>query len=86
MNHPTNDELLLLAYGELPKRLPAQVEAHVATCPECRTQFAASSTRVSHSTRCCRGRRRAVVAWPLSRSRLPRCSPSADHEVRAFQE
>ena len=40
MNHPTNDELLLLAYGELPPARGAAIEAHVAACDACRDTFA----------------------------------------------
>ncbi len=36
MNHPHEDRLLLLAYGELPEVEAAQVEAHIATCATCR--------------------------------------------------
>ncbi len=36
MNHPHEDRLLLLAYGELPEGEAAQVEAHIATCATCR--------------------------------------------------
>ena len=35
MNHPTNDELLLLAYGELPGAQFTQIETHVAACVAC---------------------------------------------------
>jgi hypothetical protein len=35
MNHPTSDELLLLAYDELPRDAAAPLEAHVASCVEC---------------------------------------------------
>ena len=35
MNHPTSDELLLLAYDELPRDAAAPLEAHVAACVEC---------------------------------------------------
>jgi anti-sigma factor RsiW len=40
MNHPHEDQLLLLAYGELPAPETAETEAHLATCDGCRTQFA----------------------------------------------
>jgi len=40
MNHSTNDELLLLAFGELPEPAAGQIEAHVATCLACQTQLA----------------------------------------------
>jgi len=36
MNHPQEDQLLLLAYSELPDAETTQVEAHVATCATCR--------------------------------------------------
>src|SRR6266516_1017201 len=39
MNHPTGDELLLLAYGELPAAHVARVEAHLGECAACRAQF-----------------------------------------------
>jgi hypothetical protein len=41
MNHPTNDELLLLAYGELARERAAPLEAHVTTCTDCRSELAA---------------------------------------------
>lgn len=41
MNHPTNDELLLIAYGELARERAAPLEAHVAACTGCRSELAA---------------------------------------------
>lgn len=38
MNHPHEDQLLLLAYGELPDA--ADLEAHLASCATCRDTFA----------------------------------------------
>lgn len=35
MNHPHEDRLLLLAYGDLPEAEAAEVEAHVASCASC---------------------------------------------------
>jgi hypothetical protein len=35
MNHPTDDELLLLAYGELPGPGAADIESHLAGCRVC---------------------------------------------------
>jgi len=40
MSHPTNDELLLLAYGELAREAAAGIESHVANCVECRRELA----------------------------------------------
>jgi putative zinc finger protein len=35
MNHPQEDRLLLLAYGDLPETEAAEVEAHVVGCATC---------------------------------------------------
>jgi hypothetical protein len=40
MNHPTADELLLLAYDELPADRLASVETHLTSCVVCREQLA----------------------------------------------
>jgi anti-sigma factor RsiW len=40
MNHPHEDELLLLAYGELDEASVAQVETHLASCAPCQEHFA----------------------------------------------
>ena len=39
MNHPHEDDLLLLAYGELDPAAAAEVERHVAACAECHERF-----------------------------------------------
>jgi hypothetical protein len=39
MNHPQEDNLLLLAYGELDPMAAAEVERHVASCAECHERF-----------------------------------------------
>jgi anti-sigma factor RsiW len=39
MNHLNDDQLLLLAYGELPAPDAAAADAHVAACPVCRAQL-----------------------------------------------
>ncbi len=35
MNHPTEDELLLLAYAELPGPRAAEIESHITACRAC---------------------------------------------------
>ena len=40
MNHPTEDELLLLVYGELPPSQGAEIESHTAACLACREVLA----------------------------------------------
>ena len=39
MTHPTEDRLLLLAYGELPEAEAREADVHLAGCPTCRTAF-----------------------------------------------
>ncbi len=39
MNHPTEDELLLLAYGELPDLRAAEVDSHATACRECQEKL-----------------------------------------------
>jgi anti-sigma factor RsiW len=39
MNHPSGDELVLLAYGELPGSQAGDLEAHIESCPACRQQL-----------------------------------------------
>src|SRR5262245_29833051 len=55
MNHPTDDELLLFAYDELPVTRAAEVDAHLATCGDCHGQFAALA------------RARVAMHWALDR-------------------
>jgi len=40
MNHPTDDQLLLLAYGEVPAPHTSEIETHIATCAVCAQQLA----------------------------------------------
>lgn len=40
MNHATDDELLLLAYGEVPEPQNWEIESHVAVCRTCRATLA----------------------------------------------
>lgn len=40
MNHPTGDELLLLAYGELPEPRALAIESHITACRVCADQLA----------------------------------------------
>jgi anti-sigma factor RsiW len=39
MNHPTEDQILLLAYGELPDADARHIEAHVTGCAACSAAF-----------------------------------------------
>lgn len=48
MNHPHEDQLLLLAYDELPAAEAPALEVHLAACPACREQLAGfERTRVA---------------------------------------
>jgi anti-sigma factor RsiW len=58
MNHPTADELLLLAYDELPGTRAAEIESHTARCAECQDKLAQLE----------RGRAALDVALPPRRS------------------
>ena len=40
MNHPTEDELLLLVYGELPGPRAAEVDSHATACRACQETLA----------------------------------------------
>jgi len=40
MNHPTDDELLLLAYGEVAEPRNGAIESHLAACHTCRETLA----------------------------------------------
>lgn len=60
MNHPNDDQLLLLAYGELPVSEAAAAEAHLAACSACR----------AHLERLERSRVALDVAMPRRRRRV----------------
>ena len=63
MNHPTEDQLLLLAYGELAERLVCEIESHVAACAACADQLAQlERARVALDV-ALPERRRPVVVW-----------------------
>ena len=59
MNHPHEQRLLLLAYGELPDVEAAEVEAHVAACAACREAL----ERLE--------RARVALDWAVPRRRRP---------------
>jgi len=59
MNHPHEDRLLLLAYGELAGADAADVEAHFTTCVTCREHF----ERLE--------RARVALDWAVPRQRRP---------------
>jgi len=59
MNHPTNDELLLLAYGEAPEH-----EGHLARCVDCRSHFAlVEEGKLLLELGSARSRARTGAAW-----------------------
>jgi len=59
MNHPAEDQLLLLAYGELPEPHASEIETHIAACAVCAQQLAQLE----------RGRVALEVALPVRRPR-----------------
>ncbi len=64
MNHPTEDQLLLLAYGELPAPHASEIETHIAACTVCAQQLAQLERgRVALDVALPARRRRAVTVW-----------------------
>ena len=62
MNHPTEDELLLLAYGELPDLRAAEIDSHAAACRMCQEKLAQLERgRVALNIAVPAGRRKAIV-------------------------
>ena len=62
MNHPTEDELLLLAYGELPDPRAAEIDSHAAACRTCQEQLAQLERgRIALNVAVPAGRRKAIV-------------------------
>jgi len=64
MSHPTEDQLLLLAYGELPAPHANEIETHIAACAACAQQLAQLERgRVALDVALPARRRRAVTVW-----------------------
>ena len=62
MNHPTEDELLLLAYGELAGPRTTEIESHLAACRACGAALAELERgRVALDLAVPRRRRTAIV-------------------------
>jgi anti-sigma factor RsiW len=67
MNHPTDDELLLLVYDELTGARAAEVEAHLAACADCHRQFATTARgRVATESALDRRRGRLVAQFRIA--------------------
>ncbi len=91
MNHPTEDELLLLAYEEQPHDAAAALDAHVATCALCQERLAQlERTRVALDVALPQRRRRPIVwataalaaAAVLAAVMINRSGPSRDQTAR----
>ena len=63
MNHPTEDELLLLAYGELPDPRAAEIDSHAAACRTCEEKLAQLERGRVALDVAMPERRRPVVVW-----------------------
>lgn len=64
MNHPTEDELLLLAYDELHVEQANEIESHIAACRTCREQLlAVARSRVALDVALPTRRRRRSALW-----------------------
>ena len=63
MNHPTEDQLLLLAYGELPEPHANEIETHIAACAVCAQQIAQLERGRVALDVALPARRRRVIVW-----------------------
>jgi len=63
MNHPTEDQLLLLAYGELPEPHANEIETHIAACAVCAQQLAQLERGRVALDVALPARRRRVIVW-----------------------
>jgi hypothetical protein len=63
MKHPTEDELLLLAYHELPEPQEMAIESHIAACHVCADQLAQLERARVALDLSVPDRRHRVVAW-----------------------
>jgi len=64
MSHPTDDQLLLLAYGELPAPNANEIETHIAACAVCAQQLAQLERgRVALDVALPARRPRRVIVW-----------------------
>lgn len=63
MNHPSEDELMLLAYGELSDQQAIEIESHIAGCIACADQLAQLERARVALEAALPERRRPVVAW-----------------------
>jgi anti-sigma factor RsiW len=67
MNHPTEDQLLLLAYGELAEPHASAVESHIAACTVCAQQLSElERSRVALDLALPRRRRPAIALATLA--------------------
>lgn len=63
MNHPTEDDLLLLAYGELPAPRAAEIDSHAAACCACQEQLAQLERGRAALDLVVPARRRNAMVW-----------------------
>jgi len=63
MNHPTEDQLLLLAYDELPEPQAKEIETHIAACAVCAQQLAQLERGRVALDFALPARRRPVIVW-----------------------
>lgn len=63
MNHPTEDELLLLAYGELSDLRAAEIDSHAAACRACQEKLAQLERGRAALDLVMPARRRNAIVW-----------------------
>lgn len=63
MNHISDDDLLLLAYGEHPASQASTIESHISACAECRDKLAQLERGLAMLEFARPPRRRPAVSW-----------------------
>jgi Putative zinc-finger len=63
MNHPTEDQLLLLAYGELSDEQAIEIESHIAACSGCADRLAQLERGRVALEVALPARRRSAIVW-----------------------
>ncbi|HEY3220025.1 MAG TPA: zf-HC2 domain-containing protein [Gemmatimonadales bacterium] len=63
MNHPTEDDLLLFAYDELPEDRAAQIESHIESCGACQAKLAQLERARAALDLAMQPRRHRTIVW-----------------------
>jgi hypothetical protein len=86
--HPTEDELLLTADGELPNRRAAQIQSHLAACWECRARMSEIQTTIADFMRvhrCTMDSQLPPIAGPRALLRARLSEAASKPKIRSKQ-